>query len=149
MSEHFPKPKSLGVSVKVELALLGLKYATKADLKKATGVAVSDFSEKTDLANLKPDVDKLGIEKLKNVSRNLDNLKSKVEKLNVDQLGPVPVDLSKLSDVVKKDVFKTDAYNAKIKNTEEKIPDITNLATNTTLNVKINEVKTNYLVLLT
>ena len=32
-------------------------------------------------------------------------------------------------------------YNAKIENIEDKIPDITNLATNTTLNTKINEVK--------
>ena len=32
-------------------------------------------------------------------------------------------------------------YNAKIKNIEDKIPDITNLATNTSLNAKINEVK--------
>ena len=32
-------------------------------------------------------------------------------------------------------------YNAKIKNIEDKIPDITNLATNTTLNAKINGVK--------
>ena len=32
-------------------------------------------------------------------------------------------------------------YNDKIKDIEDKIPDITNLATNTTLNTKINEVK--------
>ena len=32
-------------------------------------------------------------------------------------------------------------YNVKIKNIEGKIPDITNLATKTTLNAKINEVK--------
>ena len=38
-------------------------------------------------------------------------------------------------------VVKKDAYNAKIKNIEDKIPNITNLATNTTLNAKINEVK--------
>ena len=31
--------------------------------------------------------------------------------------------------------------DAKIKNIEDKIPDITNIATNTTLNAKINEVK--------
>ena len=59
---------------------------------------------------------------------NLSNLKSKIDKLDVDKLVPVPVDLSKLSDVVKKDV-------------EDKIPDITNLATNTTLNAKISEFK--------
>ena len=62
-------------------------------------------------------------------------MKSKVDKLDVDKLLPVPVDSSKISDVVK------DAYNAKIKNIEDKIPDITDLATNTTLNAKINEVK--------
>ena len=32
-------------------------------------------------------------------------------------------------------------YNDKIKDIEDKIPDITNLATNTTLNTKINKVK--------
>ena len=32
-------------------------------------------------------------------------------------------------------------YNAKIKNIEDKIPDITYLATNATINAKINEVK--------
>ena len=68
-------------------------------------------------------------------------MKSKVDKLDVDKLIPVPVDLSKLSDVVKHDVVKKDVHNAKIKNIEDKIPDITNLATKTTLNAKINEVK--------
>ena len=67
-------------------------------------------------------------------------MKSKVDKLDVDKLVPVPVDLSKLSDVVKNDAVKKDVYNAKIKNIEDKIPDITNLA-KTTLNAKINEVK--------
>ena len=67
-------------------------------------------------------------------------MKSKVDKLDVDKLLPVPVDLSKLSDVAKNDV-KKDLYNAKIKNMEDKISDITNLATKTTLNAKINEVK--------
>ena len=68
-------------------------------------------------------------------------MKSKVNKLDVDKSVPVPVDLSRLSDVVKIDVVKKDAYNAKIKNIEDKTPDITNLATNTTLNAKINEFK--------
>ena len=68
-------------------------------------------------------------------------MKSKVNKLDVDKLVPVTVDLSKLSDVVKNNVVKKDVYNAKIKNIEDKIPDITNLATNTTLNTKVNEAK--------
>ena len=68
-------------------------------------------------------------------------MKSKVDKLNVDELVPVPVDLSKLSDVVKNDVVIKDVYNAKIKNIQHKIPSITNIATNTPINGKINEVK--------
>ena len=68
-------------------------------------------------------------------------MKSKVNKLHVDKLVLFPVDLSKLSDVVKNDVVKKYVYNAKIKNIEDKIPDFTNLATNTTLNAKINKVK--------
>ena len=38
-------------------------------------------------------------------------------------------------------VVKKTEYNAKIKNIEDKIPDISNLPTKTTLNTKINEVK--------
>ena len=53
-------------------------------------------------------------------------MKSKVDKLNVDQVVPVPVHLSKLGDVVKNDVVKKDAYDTKIKNIEDRIPDITN-----------------------
>ena len=60
-------------------------------------------------------------------------MKSKVDELDVDKLVLVPADLSKLSDVVKNDVNRKDVYNAKIKNIEDEIPDITNLATNTTL----------------
>ena len=38
-------------------------------------------------------------------------------------------------------ILYKDWYNAKVKNIEEKILDITNVATSTTLNAKINEVK--------
>ena len=67
-------------------------------------------------------------------------MKSKVDKLDIAKLVHVPVDLSKLSDTVKNDVVKIDVYNAKIKNIEDKIPDNTNLATNASLNAKINEI---------
>ena len=96
--------------------------------------------KKVDVANLKSDVNKLDTDKFKNVPNNLSNLESKVNKLDVDKLVPAHVDLSKLSDVVKNDVLKKDACNAKIKNIENRTPDITNLATNTTLNTKINEI---------
>ena len=136
MSEYFPEPKSSGGRVKVELDLSN--YATKADLKNATGVDTSKFAKKIDLANLKSNVDKLDIDKLKNVPSNLSILKIKVDKSDVGKLVPVPVDIS---NVVKNDVVKKDVYNAKIKSIEDLIPDITNLATNTTLNSEINEVK--------
>ena len=53
--------------MKVELDLSN--NATKADLKNATGVDISDFPKKTDLANLESDVNKLDIDKLKNVPK--------------------------------------------------------------------------------
>ena len=112
-------------------------YATKADFKNAASADTSKFAKEIDLANLKSNIDKLDIDKLKNVTINLRNLKSKEEILYVGKLLLVPVDLSKLSDVVKNDAIKKDIYNAKIKSIEDKIPDITNLATNTTLNAKI------------
>ena len=64
--------------------------------------------------------------------------KIKVDKLDVDKKVSVHVDLSKLSDVVKNDAVKKDLSNAMIKKIEDKIPAIANLATNTTLNAKIN-----------
>ena len=67
---------------------------------------------------------------MKNVPNNLSNLKSKIDKLHVEKLVPAPVYLRKLSDVVKNNVVKKDLYNAKIKNTEDEIHDITNVATN-------------------
>ena len=59
-------------------------YTTKTDLKNVTHIDTPSFAVKTNLANLKTEVDKLGI----------------------DKLVPVPVDLSKLSDVVKNDAVK-------------------------------------------
>ena len=65
---------------------------------------------------------------------NLSNLKSKVNKLGVDKLVVVPVDLSKLSDKVKHlATTTTTAFNAKINEVKNKIPNITNLATTTAL----------------
>ena len=61
MSEYFPELKSSGGRVKVELDLSN--YATKADLKNATGVDTSKFAKKVDLASLKFNVDKLDIDR--------------------------------------------------------------------------------------
>ena len=81
---------------------------------------------------------------MKNVPIKLCTLKNIADKLDVHKFVPVPVDLSTLSDVEKNDFVKKEVYNAQIKNIEcieYKIPDITNLATNTTLEAKTNEVK--------
>ena len=51
----------------------------------------------------------------------------------------VPADLSKLSDVVKNDVVKKTDYNAKIAEIENKVSDISNLATKTALNTVENK----------
>ena len=121
--------------MKIELGLSN--YATKADLKNATGVNTSKFAKKVDLVSLKFNVDKLDTDKLKNVPSGLNSWKSKANKLDIGKLETTPVDLSKLCSVVKNDVVKKTEYNAKIKNIEVRIPDITNLATKTTLNAKI------------
>ena len=87
MSQYFPKSfTSFGrnINVKVDLS----NYTTKTDLKNVTHVDTSSFALKTNLANLKTEVDKL----------------------DIDKLVPIPVDLSKLSDVVKNDVVKKAVY---------------------------------------
>ena len=83
MNQYFPKPYeafSGEINVKVDL----FNYATKADIKSISYVDTSNFALKTNLANLKTEVDKL----------------------EIDKLVPVPVDLSKLSDAVKMMLLK-------------------------------------------
>ena len=92
MSQYFPKPYepiSGDINVKVDLS----NYATKADVKNITHIDISRFALKTNLANLKTQLDKL----------------------DIDKLVPAPTDLSKLSNVVKNevksDVVKKTEYN--------------------------------------
>ena len=83
MSQYFPQPhKSFvgNINVKVDLS----NYATKTDLKNATGVDTSKLEARPNLAILK----------------------AKVDKIDVDKSKTVPVDLSKLSDAVNDDVVK-------------------------------------------
>ena len=79
------------VNVKVELDLSN--YATKADLKNATGVDTLKFAKKVDLATLKSEIDKFDIGKLETTS----------------------VDLSKLSDAVKNEVVRNTLYDELVK----------------------------------
>ena len=63
MSQYFPKPyRSFGrnINVKVDLS----NYTTKTDLKNVTHVDTLSFALKTNLANLKIEVDKLDIDQL-------------------------------------------------------------------------------------
>ena len=60
MSQYFPKPyKPFGgdINVKIDLS----DYATKSDIKNISHVDTSSFALKTNLANLKSEVDKLDI----------------------------------------------------------------------------------------
>ena len=63
MSKYFPKPYDPfggDINVKDDLS----NYATKADIKNILHVDTSSFVLKTNLANLKTEADKLGINKL-------------------------------------------------------------------------------------
>ena len=94
MSQYFPPYRSSKGSIKVELDLTN--YATKTDLKNATYIDVSSFASKTNLTNLKTEVHKLDIAKLK----------------------PLPDDLAKLSNVVKNDAVKKTEYNKLVTNVD-------------------------------
>ena len=74
-----------GINVNVDL----FNYATKADLKNATGIDTSKLAAKSDLASLKAELDKL----------------------DIDKLIPVSVDLRKPSDLAKNDVNKKTVYD--------------------------------------
>ena len=89
MSQYFPKPfhSHFGENIKVKIDMSN--YATKTDIKNISHVDNSSFALKTNLANLKTEVDKL----------------------DIDILAPVPVDLIILSDVVKNDVIKRTTFD--------------------------------------
>ena len=69
MSEDFPELKYLGEGVKVKLNLSNC--ATKSDLKNSSGVDISKFTKKFDLASVKSTVEKLDTDKLKSVPATL------------------------------------------------------------------------------
>ena len=101
-------------------------YATKTDLKNVTHVDVGSFASKTNLANLKTEVDKLGIAnqfhdlaKLNNVVKNDVVKKTEYKKLvtkvnNIDTTG-----------FVLKTIYNTDKSDLerKLSDVDNKIPD--------------------------
>ena len=159
MSQYYPPYKSSSNNIKVEQDLAN--YATKTDLKNITHVDVSSFASKTNLAALKTEVDKIDADKLKTTSTDLAKLTNAVEhdvvkktdyntkvtsieaqiagltKNTVDNLA----DITKLKAVdtnsfVTRTKFSTDtnALDDKIAGVEKKPPDISELATKTSLN---------------
>ena len=116
ISQYFPKtydPFSRNINVKVDVS----NYATKAYFKNISNVDTSSFVLKTNLANLKIEVDKL----------------------DIDKIVPVPTDLSKLSDVVKNDVVKKTDYNKLV--TKVNNIDTSGLVKKTDYNTKITEIE--------
>ena len=116
MSQYFPKPyEPFGGDINVTVDLSN--YATKNDIKNITHVDTSSFALKTNLANLKTEVDKL----------------------DIDKSTTVPVDLSKLSNVVQNDDVKKTMYDnlvAKVGNI-----DTSGLVKKTDYNTKITEIE--------
>ena len=156
---YYPPYKSSSNNIKVELDLTN--YATKTDLKNITHVDMSSFASKTNLAALKTEVDKLDTDKLKTAPTDLTKLTNAIEndvvkktdynakvtsieaqiagltKNTVDNL----VDITKLKAIdtnsfVTRTKFSADinALDDKIEGVEKKQPDISGLATKTSLN---------------
>ena len=77
---------------------------------------------------MKPEFDKLDINKPTNVQNSLNNLKAKVNDLNDSKLKTLPVDLKKISDIVDDEFIKNTKFNTlntKVNNLGKKIPDAT------------------------
>ena len=163
MSQHFPKPSSQEENIKVKIDLTN--YATKKDINDITHVDTSycfNFALKTNLVNLKTEVDKLDIDKLVPILNDLSKLSNVVKndvvkKVEYNKLV-AKVNKFDTSDVVLKTKYSTDKtelenkisdisglvkktdYNNKITEIENKIPDISNLATKAVLTTVQNKI---------
>ena len=158
MSTYYPPYKSSSNNIKVELDLSN--YATKNDLKNITHVDLSSFASKTNLPALKIEVDKIDADKLKTTPVDLAKLTNAVQndlvkktdyntkvtstetqiagvtKNTVDNLA----DITKLKGIdtnnfVLKTKLASDVTNLenKINTVAKKIPDISGLASKTSL----------------
>ena len=159
MSQYFPSYNNSSENIKVELDLTN--YATKTDLKNTTHVDVSSFASKANLAALKTEVDKIDVDKLKTPPIDLAKLTNAVENdlvkktvynTNVTSIETQIAGLTKntvdnLADITKLKAIDTNSFvtrtkfsadtNAlddKIDDVEKEIPDISGLATKTSLN---------------
>ena len=143
MSQHFPPYNNLSNNIKVELDLSN--YATKDDVKNITHVDVSSYATKTNLAALKTEVDKIDIDKLKTVPDDLAKLSNVVKnevvrKITYNTLKN-KTDSIDTSKFVPRTKFTTDTntLDDNIDKVEKKIPDISGLATKSSVTCLITE----------
>ena len=143
MSTYYPPYKSSGQNVKVELDLSN--YTTKDDVKNITHVDVNSYATKTNLAALKTEVDKIDTDKLKTVPDDLAKLsnvvKNEVVKKTAYNTLKNKVDAIDTSKFVSRTKFTTDtnSLDNKIDQVEKKIPDISGLATKSSVTRLITE----------
>ena len=156
---YYPPYRSSRNNIKVELD--SANYATKTDLNNITHVDVSSFASKVNLAALKTEVDKIDADKLKTAPADLAKLTNAVEhdvvkktdyNTKVTSIEAQIAGLTKntednLADITKLKAIDTNSFvnktkfsadintlDDKIDGVEKKIPDISGLATKTSLN---------------
>ena len=133
MSQYFPKPyEPFGgdINVKVDLS----NYATKTDNKNVSHVDTSSFALKTNLANLKTEVDKLDIDKLVSVPVDLskcDVVKNVVKKYVFDKL------VAKVNDIDTSGFVLKTKYDKDKSELDNKIPDTSGLVKITIMMLKL------------
>ena len=156
---YYPPYKRSSKNIKVELDLTN--YATKTDLNNITHVDTSSFASKTNLAALKTEVDQIDIDKLKTAPVDLAKLSNLVKNevvkktdynakvTNIEgQIARITKNmLDNLGDMTKRKAIDTNSIALKAKlasdvttlenkidTVDKKIPDISELATKTSLN---------------
>ena len=159
MSQYYPPYRSSSNNIKVELDLAN--YATKTDLKNITHVDVSSFASKTNLAALNTEVDKIDADKLKTTPADLAKLtnavehdvvkktddNTKVTSIRAQIAGLTKNTVDNLADITKLKAIDTNSFvnktkfsadintlDDKIDGVEKQLPDISGLATKTSLN---------------
>ena len=158
MSQYFPPYNNPSKNIKVELDLSN--YATKKDINDITHVDVTGFVSKTNLAALKTGVDKIDADKLKTVPVDLAKLSNvvknevvkktdyntKVTNIESRIAGVTKNTVDNLADITKLKAVDTNNFvlktklasdvttlENKIDVVDKKIPDISGLATKTSL----------------
>ena len=159
MTQYYPPYRSSSNNIKVKLDLVN--YATKTYLKNITLVDVSSFASKTNLAALKTEVDKIDTDKLKTTPADLPKLtnaiendvvkktdyNAKVTSIEAQIAGLTKNTVDNLADITRVKAIDTNSFvtrtkfsadtntlDDKIDGVEKKIPDISGLATKTSLN---------------